>query len=284
MRTRVLVTAGAIPALIAKAVGVLGRDIAVSDDEIFAVVGEVTARIDIGDDEAVAVDDAPNARTIEAAFPVARRFEKQFEPRHVAIDAGVDFALRPHHAPRPGVLAGTDIGERRVGTGIDPCRVATTVEVAGVMRHATAGTADIDILDFIGVLSDFQRIFLQLHREPGAPAFDRVVVEIVCEEAVEITAGRHDQLPVELPFGRILGEGDLARLLGRDMAEMLVVLCLIPGLVMPGRGLIAAVGKTQLLADLPVDVANIGAGERDAEPRIGGAYQQLLPGRLGLFE
>src|SRR3546814_7116427 len=92
------------------------------------------------------------------------------EPRYNAIDARVDLELGPHHASRPGIVAGADIGERRVGTGIDAHRVAVAFEVARAMRHAAAGAADIDLLDFVGVLRDLERIFCKLHREPGAPA------------------------------------------------------------------------------------------------------------------
>src|SRR3546814_560599 len=68
------------------------------------------------------------------------------------------------------------------------------------------------------------------------------------------------------------------------MAEMLVVLFPVPGLVVPGRRRIAAVGEAQLLADRPVDIADIGAGKRDTKLHIGRAEEQLLPRCFGFLE
>src|SRR3546814_1697178 len=68
------------------------------------------------------------------------------------------------------------------------------------------------------------------------------------------------------------------------MAEMLVVLFPVPGLVVPGRRRIAAVGEAQLLADRPVDIADIGAGKRDTKLHIGRAEEQLLPRCFGFIE
>src|SRR5690606_39043204 len=96
-------------------------------------------------------------------------------------------------------------------------------------------TADIDVFDLIGILRDLQCMLLELHRKPCTPALDRIIIEMLGEVAVEIAAGRHYELPVDLTLGGILGESDLARLFSRDMAEMLSMLCLIPGLIMPGR-------------------------------------------------
>src|SRR3546814_10901470 len=96
------------------------------------------------------------------------------------------------------------------------------------------------------------------------------------KEAMKIAARRHDELTVDLTLRGILGESDLARLLGRDMAEMLFVLLLIPGLLMPGRRRIGSVGEAQLFANRPVDVADVGAGQRDSELRIGRAEEKQI--------
>src|SRR3546814_3789483 len=90
---------------------------------------------------------------------------------------------------------------------------------------------------------------------------------------MEVAAGGHHELAVDLALGGIFGEGDLAGLLGRDMAELLVVLFPVPGLVVPGRRRIAAVGEAQLLADRPVDIADIGDGKRDTKLHTGRAAE-----------
>src|SRR3546814_13603743 len=65
---------------------------------------------------------------------------------------------------------------------------------------------------------------------------------------------------------------------------MLFVLLLIPWLLMPGRRRIGSVGEAQLFANRPVDVADVGAGQRDSELRIGRAEEKLLPRGFGFVE
>lgn len=72
VRRRFAVAPRAVPASVAQPVGILGRDLTMTDDEIFAVVGEVIAGIDIGNDETAAVDETPDACAIEAALGVSR--------------------------------------------------------------------------------------------------------------------------------------------------------------------------------------------------------------------
>ncbi|MBA4090280.1 MAG: hypothetical protein C0494_06785 [Sphingobium sp.] len=102
------------------------------------------------------------------------------------------------------------------------------------MRHTAAGTADINVFDFVGVLRYLESIFLEEHREPGAPALDRVVVQMFGEEAIEVATGRHHQLAIYLPLRGVFRKRDLACLFGRNMAEVFAMPGLIPRFIMPG--------------------------------------------------
>lgn len=174
----ILLAARAVPDSIAQAVGVFRRNAAMSDNEEFAVIGQIVSSIDVGDNETVAVHNTPDACAIQAAFGVPRIFEKQLEARYVTIDAGIDFELRPDHAASPRIRPRADIGDGGIRTGINPRRMAEAVELVRLMRHAARRSADINIFYFVSILRDFKRVFIELHREPRAPALNCIIVEI----------------------------------------------------------------------------------------------------------
>ncbi|MBA4090279.1 MAG: hypothetical protein C0494_06780 [Sphingobium sp.] len=88
-----------------------------------AIVPKCITCIDVGNDKAVTILNAPDTSAVQVPFGEASFIQEQSQARYVAVDCRVDFAARPHNAARLGILAGTDIRESRVRTGIDPCRM-----------------------------------------------------------------------------------------------------------------------------------------------------------------
>jgi hypothetical protein len=90
VRTGLIAAMWTIPGNVGESRRTVARNIALADDEMGAIVGKVSASVDIGDDELITMWNAPDAGTIEGALGVAGGFEDQAEARDVAVKARID--------------------------------------------------------------------------------------------------------------------------------------------------------------------------------------------------